>query len=91
MAHLAAALPFATKPEQVKPVTTRGGKSTHDPPYPPGTTRRQAATETPIAIEEKNNDEVEELELAIQEMTQDFHDFNIMPFPQRKQKAKADD
>jgi hypothetical protein len=91
LAHLAAALPFVTNPEQVKPVTTRGGKSTRDPSYPLGTTRRQATTETPTATKEKNDDEVKELDPSIPEMTQDFHDSNIMPFPRRKRKAKVDE
>ena len=34
LAQLAAALPFATNVEKVNAITTRGGKSTHDPPYP---------------------------------------------------------
>ena len=34
LAQLAAALPFATNLEKVDTITTRGGKSTRDPPYP---------------------------------------------------------
>ena len=34
LAQLAAALPFATNPKEVNTITTRGGKSTHDSPYP---------------------------------------------------------
>ena len=34
LAQLAAALPFATNLEKVNTITTRGGKSTRDPPYP---------------------------------------------------------
>ena len=34
LAQLAAALPIATNLEKVNAITTRGGKSTHDPPYP---------------------------------------------------------
>ena len=57
LAQLAAALPFATNLEKVNAITTRGGKSTHDPPYP---TR---IGKTPAAVqEEKKNDEVEEVE-----------------------------
>jgi len=33
LAKLAAALPVATNIEQVKNITTRGGKSTKDPPH----------------------------------------------------------
>ena len=41
LAQLAAALPFATNLEKVNAITTRGGKSTHDPPYPTRTLRHQ--------------------------------------------------
>ena len=36
LAQLAAALPFAMNLEKVNAITTRGGKSTRDPPYPKG-------------------------------------------------------
>jgi hypothetical protein len=90
LAQLAAALPFASNPGQVQSITTRGGRSTRDPPYPKGTTRRQASLVIPTVTEEKN-DEVEELEPPVPEMTQDFHDSNILPFPHRKRKAKANE
>jgi hypothetical protein len=90
LAQLVAALPFATNPSQVQSITTRGGRSTRDPPYPKGTTRRQAAPVIPTVIEEKD-DEIEELEPPVPEMTQDFHDSNILPFPHRKRKAKANE
>ena len=57
LAQLAAALPFATNLEKVNAITTRGSKSTCDPPYP---TR---IGKTLIAVqEEKKDDEVEEVE-----------------------------
>ena len=57
LAQLAAALPFATNLEKVNAITTRGGKCTHDPPYP---TRMG---QTPAAVqEEKKDDEIEEVE-----------------------------
>jgi hypothetical protein len=40
LAQLAAALLVATNLEHVQAITTRGGKSTRDPPYPKGTERR---------------------------------------------------
>ena len=71
---MAAALPFATNLEKVNAITTRGGKSTHDPPYPTRTSK------TPVvAQEEKKDNELEEVEP--QEMMQDFHDTNLLPFP----------
>ena len=47
LAQLANALPFATNHDKVNAITTRGGKSTHDPPYPTKT------GETPAAIREE--------------------------------------
>jgi hypothetical protein len=58
LAQLAVALPIATNPEQVSAITTRGGKSTRDPPYPKGTRR---APTVPVVAEEENHNEVEEL------------------------------
>jgi hypothetical protein len=72
--QLATALPFATNLKKVNVITTRGGKSTCDPPYP---TR---IGKTPTMQQEKKNDEVEEVEPLEQEMQQDFHDTNLIPF-----------
>ena len=86
LAQLAAALPFATNLEKVNAITTRGGKSTRDPPYP---TR---IAKTPAAVqEEKKNDEVEEVEPQGQEMMQDFYDTTLLLFPCRNRKAKMDE
>ena len=57
LAQLAAALPFATNLEKVNAITTRGGKSTHDLPYPTRTGKTPAGEQ-----EEKKDDEVEEVE-----------------------------
>jgi hypothetical protein len=84
-------LPIATNPEQVQAITTRGGKSTRDPPYPKGIERRQIAPVAPLVAEEKEDNEVEEVEPPMQEMQQDFHDTNLLPFPRRNQKAKTDE
>jgi hypothetical protein len=86
LAQLAAALPFATNLEKVNAITTRGGKSTRDPPYP---TR---AGKTPVGVqEEKRNDEFEEVEPQERELQQDFHDTTFLPFPRRNRKAKMDE
>ena len=78
LAQLAATVPFATNLEKVNAITTRGGKSTHDPPYP---TR---AGKTPATVqEEKKDDEVEEVDPQAQEMMQDFYDTTFLPFPCR--------
>jgi len=78
LAQLAAALPIATNLEKVNAITTRGGKSTRDPPYPTRTGK------TPPAVqEEKKDNEVKEVEPQRQEMMQDFHDTTFLPFPHR--------
>ena len=82
---MVATLPVATNLEKVNAITTRGGKSTHDPPYP---TRRG---KTLAAVQEKKNDEVEEVEPLEQEMMQDFYDTTFLPFSRRNQKAKMDE
>ena len=43
LAHLAAALPFATNLKKVNTITTRGDKSTRDPPYPTRTCKTPTA------------------------------------------------
>jgi hypothetical protein len=91
LAQLAAALPFATNPEQVQAITTRGGKSTRDPPYPKGTERRKTALVLPIVLEEKKDDGVEELDPPKLQLHQDFHDTNLFPFRCRNRKAKTDE
>jgi hypothetical protein len=84
---LAAAMPFATNLEKVNAITTRGGKSTRDPPY---LTR---AGKTPVVVqeEEKKDDEVEKVEPQAKEMMQDFHDTTFLPFQRRNRKAKMDE
>ena len=85
LAKLATALPFATNLEKVNAITTRGGKSTRDPPYP----TRIGKTPVVVQEEEKKNDE--EVGPQEQELQQDFHDTTLLPFPRRNQKAKMDD
>jgi hypothetical protein len=45
----------------------------------------------PPVAEEKEDNEVEEVEPPMQEMQQDFHDTNLLPFSRRNQKAKMDE
>jgi hypothetical protein len=87
LVQLATALPFATNLEKVNAITTRGGKSTRDPPYPTRTGR------TPVVVqeEEKKDDEVEEVGPQERELQQDFHDTIFLLFPRRNQKAKIDE
>ena len=87
LAQLVAALPFATNLEKVNAITTRGGKSTRDPPYP---TR---IDKTPVVVqeEETKDNKVEEVGPQEQELQQDFLDMTLLPFPHRNQKAKMDE
>jgi hypothetical protein len=55
--QLAMVLPTATDPKQVRAITTRGGRSTKDPPYPKGARRTPVV---PPVAEEENNNEVEQ-------------------------------
>ena len=57
---IAAALPVATNIEQVKNITTRGGKGTRDPPYPKEKQRTSAPVQ-PAVIEEESPVEAEDL------------------------------
>jgi rhamnose utilization protein RhaD (predicted bifunctional aldolase and dehydrogenase) len=87
LAQLAATLCFATNLEKINTITTRGGKSTCDPPYPIRTGR------TPVVVqeEEKKDDKVEEVGPYEQELQQDFHETTFLPFPRRNRKAKMDE
>ena len=65
--QLATELPIATNPKQVRAITTRGGRSTKDPPYPKGARR---APVVPPVVEEANNNEVDH-EVQPQDILQD--------------------
>jgi hypothetical protein len=85
---LASTLSFATNHEQVKGISTRGGKSTRDPPY------SKEKQSTPVLVqveEEEKNDVEEEVTPQEQELNQDFHDTTLLPFSHRKRKAKMDE
>jgi hypothetical protein len=91
--QLAAVLPTATNPEQVRAITTRGGRSTKDSPYPKGARR---APVVPPMVEEENNNEVEQDvqpqdTLQDHEMRQKFHDMNYIPFPHRIRRPQSDE
>jgi hypothetical protein len=79
LAQLTSILPFATNLEKVNAITTRGGKSTHDPPCPTRTGK------APVVVqeEEKKDDEVEEVTPQEQELLQYFHDTTLLLFPRR--------
>jgi hypothetical protein len=85
LAQLASALPFATNLEKVKAITTRGDKSTRDPPYPKGAGKTLVVVQEEI---EKEDDEILPQEQALQ---QDFRDTTLLPFPRRNRKAKIEE
>ena len=66
LAQLATALPFATTLEKVNAITTRGGKSTRDPPYP----TRTGKTLVVVQEEDKRTNEVEAVVLHQQRQQQ---------------------
>ena len=51
LTQLAVTLPFATNLEKVNAITTRGGRSSHDPPYPTRTSK------TPIEMRVEGKEE----------------------------------
>ena len=71
--------------EKVNAITTRGGKSTRDPPYPIRTGK------TPVVVQEEEKKDDEEIGPQEQELQQDFHDTTFLPFPRRNWKAKMDE
>jgi hypothetical protein len=82
LAQLAYILHVATNLEKVKAITTRGGKSTHDPPYPKGVGK------TPMVVQAEAEKEDNELLPQEHELQQDFHDTTLLPFLRRNRKAK---
>ena len=91
LAQLAAAVPTAesgkipgqpeTPLENVNAVTTRGGKSTRDPPYP-NHAGKDTSAEKPA----------EEEELPPRKTApHEFYDTNLMPFPERRRKPTVDE
>ena len=83
LAQIAATVPFS---EKINAVTTRGGKSTHDPPHPNHTvkaTRPQEEEEEP-----PKHDDPEDLE---EETPQKFIDTSFLPLPTRKWKTAMDE
>jgi hypothetical protein len=89
---LAAVLPVATNLEQVKNITTRGGRSTRDPPHPREKQRTPAPVQ-PAMIEEERPVEAEDLLQPSRtgEMRKDFHDTNYLPFPRRNRGLQSDE
>jgi hypothetical protein len=86
-------LPTTTDPEQVRAITTRGGRSTKDPPYPKGA--RRALAVLSVAEEENNTEAEQDVQpqdiLQDHEMRHNFHDTNYIPFPRRIRRSQSDE
>src|SRR6185503_11208901 len=83
LAQIAASVPVC---ENVKAVTTRGGKSTRDPPHP------NHAGKSPATQEEEQPPEQEKTRESQKETApQDYIETSFLPFPTRNQKATVDE
>ena len=83
LAQIAAVVPFS---EKINAVTTRGGKSTRDPPHP------NHAEKAPIAQEEEQPTEQEETrEPEKGTAPQDYIETSFLSFPTRNRKATVDE
>ncbi|KAJ1270500.1 hypothetical protein BS78_06G056600 [Paspalum vaginatum] len=102
IAQLAAALPNpnagklpgqpeAPPKEHINAVTTRGGKSTQDPPSPSRTGKEQEKTsESDDKVVEADTPSKEERP-ASKHLAHEFYDTTGLPFPPRNKKAAADE
>jgi len=86
LAQLAAATPPAV--ENVNAVTTRGGKSTRDPPHPNLDNRKKASTMVEELSQDDDDDEkVHEGKTALHE----FYDTQVLSFPMKAKKPTTDE
>ena len=83
LAQIAASVPVS---ENVKAVTTRGGKSTRDPPHPNHAGKAPATQE-----EEQPTDQEETTEPEKGTAPQDYIETSFLPFPTRNKKATVDE
>ena len=83
--------PEVPSKENVNAVTTRGGKSTREPPFPQdaGTRRKGASASHADAEEEEQEEAVDSNTIAAQEdpvepprTSWDYHDTTALPFPE---------
>ena len=85
LAQVAATMPPAL--ENVKAITTRGGKTTQDPPYPNHVNRKKACPVTEEPPREEEPEKVHDGEIAPHE----FYDTQVLPFPMRAKKPSTDE
>jgi hypothetical protein len=101
LAQLAASLPSSESGgipgqheptrENLKSVTTRGGKTTWDPPYPKPAEKKQKEVITE-SDEEENTEKVAPNEEKLRMTTpQDYVDTMLLPFPRRIKKPTMDE
>jgi hypothetical protein len=100
-AQLAASLPSSelggipgqpeTTRENLKSVTTRGGKTTRDPPHPNPAAKKQKEV-TPESNEEVDTEEASPGEERLRKMTpQEYVDTTLLPFPRRIKNPTVDE
>ena len=73
--------------ENVKAITTRGGKTTQDPPYPNHVNRKKAS---PVAEEPPREEEPEKVHEG-KTAPHEFYDTQVLPFPMRAKKSSTDE
>ena len=92
--------PEITPKENVSALTTHGGKSTREPPFPQdaGTRRKAVSASHANAEEEEQEKAVDSNTIAAQEgpvepprTSRDYHDTTALPFPERIRKPVADE
>ena len=73
--------------ENVKVITTRGGKTTQDPPYPNHVNRKKASPMAEEPPREEEPEKVHEGKMAPHE----FYDTQVLSFPMRAKKPSTDE
>ena len=73
--------------QNVKAITTRGGKTTQDPPYPDHVNRKKAI---PVAEEPPREEEPEKVHEG-KTAPHEFYDTQVLPFPMRARKPSTDE
>ncbi|WVZ97320.1 hypothetical protein U9M48_042868 [Paspalum notatum var. saurae] len=90
--------PESPPKEHINAITTRGGKSTQDPPHPSGashtnhTGKEQGkTTETEENDDPKTSTDAAKGKASSKTLPHEFYDTTVLPFPQRNKKAAADE
>ncbi|KAJ1288524.1 hypothetical protein BS78_02G095400 [Paspalum vaginatum] len=95
----AAGLPGQPEPpskEHINAVTTRGGKSTQDPPHPSSTPNSAGKEQKKKITEHEEKDDTKstprtEEKIAPKTLPYEFYDTMVLPFPPRNKKAAANE